>query len=70
MAKQKRTDLAEYKYMGDDGGRWLFQRRSDGLCITVDKPVREINSATKAMSVACTVRGNRFNEDILDMVKK
>jgi len=62
---------AEFEYIGDDGGRWLFQRRSDGLCFTIDKPRGIVLQAkTPALSCRLTVRGNKFNETILDMVRK
>jgi len=62
---------AEFKYIGDDGGRWLFERRSDGLCFTIDKPRGIVLQAnTPALSCRLTVRGMKFNETILDMVRK
>ena len=62
---------AEFKYIGDDGGRWLFERRSDGLAITIDKP-RHVILDAKSPPTTCllTVRGRKFNDDILSMVKK
>ena len=62
---------AEYAYIGDDGGRWLFQRRSDGLAITIDKPKNVILDVdTKPMPLLMTVRGKVFNDEIRTMVKK
>ena len=65
------SEQAEFKYVGDDGGRWLFQRRSDGLCFTIDKP-RGVNltATSPAMSVLLTVRGKKFRPEILSMVKR
>ncbi len=62
---------AEFEYIGDDGGRWLFTRRSDGLSFTIDKP-RGITLTAKTQPLSCrlTVRGAKFNETILKMVRK
>lgn len=62
---------AEFKYIGDDGGRWLFERRSDGLCFTIDKPRGVmLDHKTPPLSCRLTVRGKEFNEAILAMVRK
>ena len=68
---EQTRQYAEYKYIGDDGGRWLFERRSDGLCITVDKP-RDVplNMQSRPMSVNLTVRGKCFNDGILNIVRQ
>jgi hypothetical protein len=68
---EQARQYAEYKYVGDDGGRWLFERRSDGLCITVDKPKDvPLNIHSRPMSVNLTVRGKCFNENILNIVRQ
>jgi hypothetical protein len=62
---------AEFKYVGDDGGRWLFERRSDGLCFTIDKPKNvPLTLQTKPLSVLLTVRGKHFNNDVLRIVRQ
>ncbi len=62
---------AEFEYIGDDGGRWLFRRRSDGLCFTIDKPRGIVlDHKTQALSCRLTVRGGKFNDTILKMVRK
>lgn len=63
-------NLAEFKYVGDDGGRWLFLRRSDGLAITIDKPKGLLDVHTPRMAVELKVRGKHFNDDILGIVRK
>ena len=68
--KEQPQDLAEFKYIGDDGGRWLFERRSDGLAITIDKPKAVLDVQTPRMAVELKVRGKHFNDDILAMVRK
>lgn len=61
---------AEFKYIGDDGGRWLFQRRYDGICITIDKPKNvTLNMQMPPFGVTLTVRGKKFNEDVLRIVR-
>ncbi len=68
---QVQENLAEFKYIGDDGGRWLFERRSDGLCFTIDKPRGVVlTSKTPPLSCRLTVRGQKFNDTILKMVRK
>ena len=69
--KVQPAQLAEFKYIGDDGGRWLFQRRSDGLCFTIDKPKGIVLDAkTPPLSCRLTVRGPQFNPTILEMIRK
>ena len=64
------VQYAEFKYIGDDGGRWLFQRRYDGICITIDKPKNvTLNMQTPPFGVTLTVRGKKFNEDVLRIVR-
>jgi len=72
MAKEnKPTELADYKYVGDDGGRWLFERRLDGLCFTIDKPQPALlTPKTAGLSVRLTVRGKKFRPEILAMVRQ
>lgn len=60
---------ADYKYIGDDGGRWLFERRSDGLCLTIDKPAT-LTSRTRETVVRLTVRGKKFRPEVLRAVRK
>lgn len=63
--------MAEFAYIGDDGGRWLFRRRSDDLCFTIDKPRGiKLTSKTPPLSCRLTIRGQKFNEAILKMVRK
>ena len=63
--------MAEFSYIGDDGGRWLFRRRVDGLCFTIDKPRGIVlNAKTPPLSCRLTVRGQKFNETILAMIRK
>lgn len=74
MAKDKPTeakkpDLAEWKYIGDDGGRWLFQRRLDNLCITVDKPT-SITPKSRDVAVKINPRGHKWRPDIFEIVRK
>ncbi len=67
----KAKQLAEFKYIGDDGGRWLFERRSDGLCFTIDKPRGIVlDHKTPPMSCRLTVRGKTFNPEVLGMVRR
>ncbi len=67
---QQPVQYAEFKYIGDDGGRWLFQRRSDGICITIDKPKNvTLNMQMPPFGVTLTVRGKKFNEDVLRIVR-
>lgn len=62
---------AEFKYIGDDGGRWLFERRSDGLCFTIDKPRGiMLDHKTPPLSCRLTVRGQKFHREILEIVRK
>ena len=68
--EEQSQDLADFKYLGDDGGRWLFERRSDGLAITIDKPKGLLDIHTPRMAVELKVRGKHFNDDILAMVRK
>lgn len=76
MAKSNETKTqpvakAEFEYIGDDGGRWLFTRRSDGLSFTIDKPRGIVLQAkTRPLSCRLTVRGGKFNPTILKMVRK
>jgi hypothetical protein len=73
MAKTTKVKLppAEHKYIGDDGGRWIFQRRSDGLIFTIDKPRGDVlNEKTPPFSVQVKVRGKQLREELFDMVRK
>ncbi len=68
-AAQKRQ--AEFKYMGDDGGRWLFEQRSDGLCFTIDKPRGvTLDAKTRPLSCRLTVRGMKFNPEVLKIARR
>jgi hypothetical protein len=62
---------AEFKYIGDDGGRWIFERRSDKLVITIDKPAGiTLDTKTPPISLRLTCRGKKLNEDVLAMVRR
>jgi hypothetical protein len=70
LNNEQRKERADYRYVGDDGGRWLFERRSDGLCFTIDKPKNiQLSMQTKPISVMLTIRGKCFNEEILKIVR-
>jgi hypothetical protein len=62
--------LAEYKYIGDDGGRWVFERRKDGLCVTIDKPKAELGIKSGQMPVLLTVQGFHVHEAAMALCKK
>jgi hypothetical protein len=68
--RKPRSDLAEFKYIGDDGGRWVFERRTDGLCITIDKPKILLNGKTKPTSVRLTVQGFHVHEAAIALCRK
>jgi hypothetical protein len=64
------TELAEYKYIGDDGGRWVFERRADRRVITIDKPgvMPQGNPSNKL--VMLIAHGFRVPESVIAICKK
>jgi hypothetical protein len=75
LNNEQRKERADYRYVGDDGGRWLFERRSDGLCFTIDKPKdAPLTLKTQPLHVLLTVRGGKeagtyFSNEVLKIVR-
>ena len=69
VAKQPK-DLAEFKYIGDDGGRWIFERRSDKRVVTIDKPRSLPPGNPSRLPVNLTAHGFRVNDDVLALCRK
>jgi hypothetical protein len=61
---------AEYKYIGDDGGRWVFERRSDHRVITIDKPMNLPPGNPSTKMVRLSVHGFRVNDQVIALCKK
>jgi hypothetical protein len=68
--ENKKPDLAEFKYIGDDGGRWVFERRSDGLCVTIDKPKVELHGNSGRMGTILTVQGFHVHDEAIALCRK
>jgi hypothetical protein len=62
--------LAEYKYIGDDGGRWVFERRSDKRVVTITKPKALPDKNPSQLPVQMIVHGFRVNDDVIALCKK
>ncbi len=64
------TGLAEFKYIGDDGKRWVFERREDGLCVTIDKPTIKLTGKSGRLSAVVTVQGFHVHDEAIALCKK
>jgi len=64
------TELAEYKYIGDDGGRWVFERRADRRVITIDKPGVMPTGNPSNKLVMLIAHGFRVPESVIAICKK
>lgn len=62
--------LAEFKYIGDDGKRWVFERRSDGLCLTIDKPTIKLTGTSGRLSAVLIVQGFHVHDEAIALCKK
>ncbi len=67
---KKKKELAEYKYIGDDGARFVFERRSDKRVVTFDKPANLPPGNPSQFRVVGTVHGYRVNEQMIALCKK
>ena len=68
--KEQKTDLAEYKYIGDDGGRFVFERRSDKRVITINKPASLPPGNPSQVTGLIIVHGFKVNDAMIELCKK
>lgn len=68
--KTKQKQEAEYKYIGDDGGRWVFERRSDKRVVTINKPAALPPGNPSQITGLIMVHGFRVNEQVIALCKK
>ena len=68
--EQKPEQLAEYKYIGDDGGRWIFERRKDKRVVTIDKPMNLPAANPSETPVRLMAHGFRVSDDVIALCRK
>lgn len=70
--QKKKEELGEWKYVGDDGGRFIFERRSDKRIMTINKPraIPEPKSQPAEINTVILIHGYRVNDEMIALCKK
>lgn len=67
---KRKKELAEYKYIGDDGGRWVFENRINRRILTIDKPKNLPAKNPSSITSVLTVHGFGVPESLIALCKK